>query len=102
MKWFWILNYFSYKLMREDSLETTKNLYSGRNTLWISEQLEDNIGIYLGGLMKFNSPFTSLRNATSDIWRMHDFNYKLPKEEKQDYWEKECIDHPTSSHCKVY
>ena len=81
---------------------TIKHFYSGKNTLWISGQLEDNIGIDLGGLMKLNTPFTSLRNATSDIWRMHDFNYTLPKEEKQDYWEKECIDHPSSSHCKVY
>ena len=83
-------------------LTTTKHFYSGKNTLWISGQLEDNIGIDQGGLMKLNTPFTSLRNATSDIWRMHDFNYKLPKEAKQDYWVKECIDHPTSSHCKVY
>ena len=52
--------------------------------------------------MKLTTPFNALINATSDIWRMHDFNYKLPKEVKQDYWEKECIDHPTSSHCKVY
>ena len=52
--------------------------------------------------MRFTTPFTALRNATSDIWRMHDFNYQLPKDQRQDYWEKECIDHPTSSHCKVY
>ena len=52
--------------------------------------------------MKLTTPFNALRNATSDIWRMHDFNYQLPKEAKQDYWNKECIDHPTSSHCKVY
>ncbi len=52
--------------------------------------------------MKLNTPSTSLRNATSDNWKMHDFNYKLPKEEKQNYWGKECIDHPTSSHCKAY
>ena len=83
-------------------MRTTKHFYSGKNTLWNSDQLEDNIGIVFGGLMKLNTPFTSLKNATSDIWRMHDFNYKLPKEAKQDYWEKECIDHPTSSHCKVY
>ena len=50
--------------------------------------------------MRLTTPLTALRNATSDIWRMHDFNYQLPKE--QNYWEKECIDHPTSSHCKVY
>ena len=81
---------------------TTKHFYSGENTIWISGQLEDNIGRDQGGIMKLNTPFTSLRNATSDLWRMHDFNYQLPKEAKQDYWEKECIDHPTSSHCKVY
>ena len=52
--------------------------------------------------MKLTTPFTALRNATSDIWRMHDFNYTLPKEAKQDYWDKECIDNPTSAHCKVY
>ena len=51
--------------------------------------------------MKLTTPFTALRNATSDIWRMHDFNYKLPKEAMQDDW-GECIDHTTSSHCKVY
>ena len=49
--------------------------------------------------MRITTPLIALRNATSDVWRMHDFNYQLPKE---DYWEKECIDHPTSSHCKVY
>ena len=52
--------------------------------------------------MRFTTPLTALRNATSDIWRMHDFNYHLPKHSRQDYWEKECIDHPNSSHCKVY
>ena len=38
--------------------------------------------------MRFTTPFTALRNATSDIWRMHDFNYQLPKDHIQDYWEK--------------
>ena len=56
----------------------------------------------LVGFMKLTPLFNALINATSDIWRMHDFNYKLPKEAKQDYWDKECIDHPASSHCKVY
>ena len=60
------------------------------------------LDIDLGGLMKLTTPFTALKNATSDLWRMHDFNYQLPKDLRQDYWEKECIDHPTSSHCKVY
>ena len=52
--------------------------------------------------MRLTTPFTALRNATSDIWRMHDFDYQLPEDHRQDYWEKECIEHPTSSHCKVY
>ena len=52
--------------------------------------------------MRLATPFTALRNATSDIWRMHDFNYQLPKDQRKDYWEKECNDHPTSSHCKFY
>lgn len=52
--------------------------------------------------MKLTTPFIALRNATSDILRMHDFNYELHKEAKQDYWEKEWIEYPTSAHCKVY
>ena len=35
--------------------------------------------------MRLNTPFNALRNATSDIWRMHDFNYQLPKDQRQDY-----------------
>ena len=31
--------------------------------------------------MKLTTPFVALRNATSDMWRMHDFNYQLPKKE---------------------
>ena len=52
--------------------------------------------------MRLTTPLTALRNATSDNWRMHDFNYQLPKDHRQGYWEKECKDHPTSSHCKLY
>ena len=33
--------------------------------------------------MKLTTPFTALRNVTSDIWRMHDFNYQLPKKEEK-------------------
>ncbi len=50
--------------------------------------------------MRLTTPFHAFKNATSDIWRMHDFNYKLPKEAKQDYWGKEFIELPTSTHCK--
>ena len=52
--------------------------------------------------MKLTAPFNALRNATLDIWKMHDFNYRLPRDLRKDFWEKECIDHPTSSHCKLY
>ena len=52
--------------------------------------------------MKLTSLFNVLRNVTSDMLRMHDFNYHLPQDIKQNYWEKECKDNPTSSHCKVY
>ena len=52
--------------------------------------------------MRLTTPINALRNATSDMLRMHFFNYKLPKEVKQDFWQQECIDHPTTTHCKVY
>ena len=31
--------------------------------------------------MKFTTPFAALRNATADMWRMHDFNYQLPQKD---------------------
>ena len=52
--------------------------------------------------MRLVTPFTALRNAISDIWRMHDFNYQLPNDPRQDFWEKECTIYPASSDCKLY
>ena len=52
--------------------------------------------------MKLNAPLNAIRNATTDIVRMHDFNYQFPKEEKQNYWEKECRKHPSNKHCLFY
>ena len=52
--------------------------------------------------MKFTTPLITLKNATSDIWRMHDFNYQLPKKEENAFWSQECMRHPTNSHCKIY
>ena len=52
--------------------------------------------------MKLTTPFTALRNATLDIWEMHDFNYQLTKKEVKKYWEQECTVHPANSHCKIY
>ena len=52
--------------------------------------------------MRLATPFNVFRNAISDIWRMHDFNYKLPKKKEEAYWNDECMAHPTNSHCKIY
>ena len=52
--------------------------------------------------MKFTTPFTALRNATADMWRMHDFNYQLPQKDLKEYWDQECTAHPANSHCKLY
>ena len=52
--------------------------------------------------MKLTTPFTALKNVTSDIWRMHDFNYQLHKKDLKKYWDQECIKNPTNSHCKIY
>ena len=42
----------------------------------------------IGELMKLATPFNNLTNSTTDMWRMHDFNYKSPKEAKQDLLEQ--------------
>ena len=52
--------------------------------------------------MKLTTPLVALRNATSDMWRMHDFNYQLSKKEEKEYWNQECMMHPNKSHCKIY
>jgi len=52
--------------------------------------------------MKLTSPLIALRNATADMWRMHDFEYQPPKKEKSEYWNQECMAHPTNNHCKIY
>ena len=52
--------------------------------------------------MKLINPLNALRNATSDIWRMHDFNYEIPTNKSKNFWEKECLEHPTSANCKMY
>ena len=83
-------------------MTTAKHFYSGRNTLLISGQKDDNKGVEKGGIMKLTTMFNSIRNATSEKLRMHDLNYQLPKKEENEYWYKECIAHPTNSHCKIY
>ncbi|MBO8204240.1 hypothetical protein [Prochlorococcus marinus] len=52
--------------------------------------------------MKLTTPLTALKQATADMWEMHDFNYQFPKKEVKKYWDNECMVHPTKSHCKIY
>ena len=52
--------------------------------------------------MKLGTPFSLIKNALSDIRVMHDFNYEIPTETREEFWKDECEIHPTSSTCKVY
>ena len=52
--------------------------------------------------MKLRTPFSVIKNALSDIRVMHDFNYEIPSETREEFWNDECEIHPTSSTCKVY
>ena len=52
--------------------------------------------------MKLRTPFNMIKNALSDIRTMHDFSYTVPNETREEFWDKECISHPTASTCKVY
>ena len=52
--------------------------------------------------MKLRTPFSVIKNAFSDIRVMHDFNYEIPAETREDFWKDACEIHPTSSTCKVY
>ena len=45
---------------------------------------------------------TVLKNAFSDIRRMHNFSYKVPQDTHDEFLVKECTDHPTTSTCKTY
>ena len=42
-----------------------------------------------------------LNNYLDDVWKMHDFNYQLPKETFNEYWDEECILHPINSNCTI-
>ena len=53
-------------------------------------------------LMKLLTHFTVFKNALTDFRTMHDFSYTVPTETRDEFWEKECMNHPTASTCKVY
>ncbi len=52
--------------------------------------------------MKLKTPFSIFKNAFSDIRLRHDFNYEIPTETREEFWGKECDQHPTNSTCKTY
>ena len=52
--------------------------------------------------MKLKAPFSFIKTALNDIRVMHDFNYVIPLETREEFWEKECDLHPTNSTCKKY
>ena len=52
--------------------------------------------------MKLKTPFSIVKNALSDIQVMHDFNYEIPTETREEFLGNECDRHPTNSTCKTY
>ena len=52
--------------------------------------------------MKLKTPLSFIKNALSDIQVMHDFNYEIPTETREEFWGNECDRHPTNSTCKTY
>ena len=52
--------------------------------------------------MKLKTPFSIIKNILSDIQVMHDFNYIIPLETREEFWGNECDLHPTNSTCKTY
>ncbi len=52
--------------------------------------------------MKLTTPLTAMKNALSDIRKMHDFSYKIPPETREEFWANECNLHPTALTCKAY
>ena len=53
-------------------------------------------------LMKLKTHLSIIKNALSDIQVMHDFNYEIPTETREEFWRNECDLHPTNSTCKSY
>ena len=46
--------------------------------------------------MKLKAPFSDIKNALNDIRFMHDFNYQIPAETTEEFWEENCEINPTS------
>ena len=52
--------------------------------------------------MRLGKPFKIINESFVDAENTHDFNYHPNKGKIIEYWDEECIKHPTNSHCKIY
>ena len=52
--------------------------------------------------MKLKTLFSVIKDALSDIQVMHDFNYEIPTETREEFWGNECDLDPTNSTCKTH
>ena len=52
--------------------------------------------------MKLKTSFTILNDSLNGPWKMNNFNYQVSKETYSEYWDEECILHPTNSYCKIF
>jgi len=52
--------------------------------------------------MKLGTPFSLIKNALSDIRVMHDFNYEIPTETREEFWKDECEIHWDHTMERVY
>ena len=50
--------------------------------------------------MKLKAPFSVIKNAFSDIRAMHDFNYEIPVEAREEFWKEECESTQLRQHAK--
>ena len=41
--------------------------------------------------MKLRTPFNMIKNALSDIGKMHDFSYTVPNETRDEFWTKNVV-----------
>ena len=52
--------------------------------------------------MKLRTPFNVIKKVLSDIQTMQVFSYTVQTHARDEFWDKECINYPTASTCKVY
>ena len=42
--------------------------------------------------MKLKTPFSIIKNALNDMQVMHDFNYEIPTETRDEFWKMNALD----------